>query len=548
MSSSSGTDVATKVTRRRLEELASENPLAHPLLSSVRLHDYEYAPPPHLREIMGSVYRALDDDCPNAPNRLVRLEPRDHGKSETGSHQIPAWAAMRNPNIRILILMEAAEKAREKLEQCRNTIEKHGPAFGINLGDENENNKSNLTLPRTENHAEPTISARGFNSSITGGHYDLIIFDDIASWANQRTEQRREKIWTQFQDYTQNLTSGGDTVQLVLGTRKHPDDLYGRLIKSAKWDSEVKQAVSDWSLIENGEYTVTTDAGNQYRGDELAKIDGRNETIIDIDPDRDVDVLWPERWPLEDLIDKLLGSMSEEGEGMLVFKRENQNDAHAMQGQILSEDMLVFEPRDALPENGLRVVAGVDVAITEDPEEAAKGDSDYWAIAPVAHHSASNRSFVLDVKRRRGLSMKQALGWIQDTLDTVSDEFNLPVGRVLVESNQAQRWLVQEARDGNDLRFQQTTSSGSKEERIVSMASRFEAGRVRIIAPELHETKQGEAGRKEASRKWQSFANEWAAFPTGNHDDRLDAVEIALRGVSTENVETGDHDMSDLPL
>lgn len=527
---------------RRLVELAEKEPLRHPALSSLALHDYEYRAPPFLREIMGSVYKALEHP-EDYPRRLARLYPREHGKSETGSHVIPSWAALRDPNIRVLILMESETKAKEKLRQCRNTIRDHGGKFGRQI---DEDNATNLTLERTANHAEPTIAARGMDSKITGGHYDLLIFDDIVSWPTQRTETQREKRWSQFQDYQQNLGSAGESVYLVLGTRKHNEDLYSQLMDTALWDVEVRKAISDYSIIENGEFTVTTDAGNTYRGDNISAIDTRNETILNIEADREVDTLWPERWPLEALIEKLLSELQSEDGSSLVFKRENQNDPRAMEGQILSQDMLNYASPAEVPDQGLRFIAGVDVAVEDDAEKAARGDSDWWAVSVLADHPTSGVTYLVELERKRGISMKRALGWIRTVLNGVERTYGEPVSRVLVESNQAQRWLVQEARE-EDIRFHRTSSSGSKEERIISMSSRFEAGRVKIVDRGLEgDTEQKEA-RKRASQKWQSFADEWVSFPTGSHDDRLDAVEIAMRGVSGEEVTESEYDMSDLP-
>ena len=104
----------------------------------------------------------------------------------------------------------------------------------------------------------------------------------------------------------------------------------------------------------------------------------------------------------------------------------------------------------------------------------------------------------------------------------------------LVEDQQAQRWFVQEARD-RGMRVRGTSSSGdSKEDRILQMSSRFESGRIALLGSE---------------DDWTSFVNEWAAFPTGDHDDRLDGVEIALRGIGDEpDTGFGEHSMSDLPM
>lgn len=539
---SAGTDAA-QAKSERLIELAQKKPLGSPTLSSVALHDYEYLPPNFLRQLMREVYRAMSDGYPTQPRRMAKLYPREHGKSESGSHILPSWAALRNPNIRVLILMEAETKAKEKLNQCRKTINKWGPRFGRQI---DEDNATNLTLRRTANHAEPTIAARGMDSKITGGHYDVIVFDDIVSWPTQRTETQRQKRWAQFQDYSQNLGAAGETVYLVLGTRKHPEDLYSRLIDSPNWDVEVKQAISDYSVIENGEYTVTTTLGNEYTGAELSEIDTRNETVVDIEPHRDVDVLWPQRWSLEKLIDKLLTEIQSEDGSSLVFKRENQNDPRALEGQVLNADQLHFEPRSAIPDQGVRFVAGVDVGIEDDPEKAAQGDSDWWAVSVFGEHAPSDTAYLVELERKRGITMSRAISWISRVVSDVEADFGHPVSRINVESNQAQRWLIQEARD-SDMRFQATSSSGSKEERIITMASRFESGRVRILDDSLAAETPVDDRAKRAGAKWQSLIDEWVGFPTGKHDDRLDSMEIGLRAVSTENVTDSEYDMGDLP-
>ncbi|UTF56001.1 hypothetical protein [Natronosalvus rutilus] len=539
---SAGADDGALEKSQRLIELAKENPLARPTLSSIALHDFEYMTPRYLRSLMAEVYRALEDH-PGQPKRMCKLYPRDHAKSETGSHIVPSWKALANPNVRVLILMESESKAKEKLNQCRKTINKWGPRFGRQI---DKDSATDLTLRRTANHAEPTIAARGMDSKITGGHYDLLIFDDIVSWPTQRTETQRQKRWSQFQDYSQNLGAAGDSVYLVLGTRKHPEDLYSKLIHSPNWNVEVKQAISDYSVIENGEFTVTTDAGNTYSGAELSQIDAQRETILDIDAHREVDVLWPERWSLENLIDKLLTEVQSEDGSALVFKRENQNDPRALEGQVLNADQLVFEPRSALPDQGVRFVAGVDVGIEDDPEKAAVGDSDWWSVAVYGDHPPSSTTFLVELERKRGITMSRAISWISRVVSDVEGTFGHPVSRINVEGNQAQRWLVQEARD-KDLRFQTTTSSGSKEERIISMAGRFESGRVRIIDDTLSKATPVDERAERAGAKWQSFIDEWVGFPTGKHDDRLDSCEIGLRGISTENVTDSDYDMSDLP-
>lgn len=503
--------------RETLERLVREKPLAHPLVTSIGCFDFELAPPPHLREIYGAVYRAMSDDYPEAHRHLARLMPREHGKTEAGTVVTPTWAALRNPNIRILLMSINADKASDKLSEIREHIERLAPRFGRQIV---KNNDSQLTLERDETFEEPTIQAAGFKTGVTGGHYDLLIFDDIVEYETQRTQHRRDHAWNKFQDFLNLDSRQGNAVFLVLGTRKHRNDLYSQLINSIGWDTRVEQAISDWSLIENGEYQLKTrhqETGEEcwYSADETSKIDAETETVAAVDVDRDVDVLWPEWAPVGSLIKDMVVGFGRD-EGTLIWQRENQNDPGALEGQILAADMLEFV--DELPDRSLRWYAGVDLGVEDDPEKAARNDTDYWSFCAIAEDASNKLSYVTRLHRKRGMGQKAGVEWIGTQLSRLKHRYDADVNKVLVESNQAQRWLVEHGRD-EGFRFERSNSSGEKQQRIIDMSSLFERGEVLVL--------------ESAMNDWQKFlSNEWCAFPTGDHDDRLDSIEIALRNVS----------------
>lgn len=509
--------------RETLERLVRDQPLSHPLPFSIRHMAYEQAPPEHIREIYGSVYRGLSEKYPRAPKKLARIEPREHAKSEAGTVVIPTWAALRNPNVRILLMSETEEQAIGKLDEVTNHIERLAPQYGRDIVQDKD---TALKLERDATYDVPTIQAAGFKTGVTGGHYDLLIFDDLVSWETQRTQHRRTQARKRFADFI-NLGSAGESVFLVLGTRKHREDLYATLINGPAWDSRVEQAIQDWSLVENGEFhaIVRDDDGHEREvaAEAINEIDTDTESVADVVPHRDVDVLWPERWPLDTLLmDMITGYGSDEGR--LVWKRENQNDPGVFEGQILQEEMLTYT--ESLPDRGLRTYAGVDLAVEDDPEKAAREDTDYWAVAVLEHDPQTDTAYVVDLQRRRGMSLREGIRWVQTSLQSHD------VNQILVESNQAQRWFVQTARD-EGLRVEQTTSSGSKEERIIDMSSRFESGNVVLY--------------DDAVQDWSSFVvDEWCQFPSGEHDDRLDAIEIALRNLGQQSMSVSKHSLGDL--
>jgi len=516
----------------------TQNPsgaLSHPLPFSVGYFDYDILTPDHLVEIYKSVYRAMSDDYPEAHRHLVRLMPREHGKTEAGTVVVPTWAALRDPNIRILLMSINADKAADKLSEIDEHVERLAPVFGRDII---TNNETQLQLDRDEIYEEPTIQAAGFKTGVTGGHYDVIIFDDVVEYDTQRTEHRREIAWKKFQDFLNLDSKKGNSVFLALGTRKHREDLYSELINSIGWDTRVERAISedDWTVIENGEYQLKTrhqETGEEqwYGASNTHEINERVETVAAVEVNRDVDVLWPEWAPIESLISDMVVGFGAD-EGTLVWQRENQNDPGALEGQILSEDMLTFV--DDLPDRSLRFYAGMDVAAEDDPERAARNDTDYFAVATLAEDPMNDIAYLVDLQRKRGMTQGQAVTWLSNKLAAVGHEFNQEVTTVLVEANKNQRWFVESARDAG-LRVDPTTSSGEKSQRIIDMSTHFERGKVRILDA--------------AMTDWQQFiSKEWCGFPTYSHDDRLDSIEIALRNVNFGGggLTESEHDLSEV--
>lgn len=505
-----------------VEDWAASRPLTHPLAFSLR-QGYDYAPPPHLVELYQSVFSALSPDYPASPKNLLRMMPRDHGKSEAGSVVLPAWAALQNPNIRILILMHRTGKAAGKLEQVAEIVRANLDLGYQTVGREHaitKDTNTQLTLARSENHDVPTVEAAGFKTGHEGGHYDLIIMDDIVTLDLQRTEQMRRKVIEDFNNIL-HLGDEGETTFLTLGTRKHANDLYGWLAGKGAWDTVIHKAISDFSVVENREYDLVGQSGTLYPPSRLGDLPAA-ETLVDVEPHREVPVLWPDKFSLSDLIyEYLKGSDDAQGDSGpdsdvesltsgVEWIREKQNNPHATQGQILNREMLNFVPPDLPPgvnERNLSHYIGVDIALEADPEKATSGDSDYWALAVVSYDRKTGQAFLTDMSRRRGMTMQQGVEWV---IDLLPEQYAC----LAVESVQAQEFVTQTI-NNHGYAATSVRPSGDKEQRVMGASSWFENGTIQI------------AGEPDTAQ-WQSFINEWVSFPTGNHDDMLDAATIAL--------------------
>lgn len=502
--------------------LAEHNPLAHPAVTSVRLFDFSRPPGDHLLEFYNSLWRACDPDFPHAPTHIARLMPRGHGKTESAGVVFPTWAILSHPNIRVAVISKTKGLAAERTEKAVEYIERFAPKFDVEIA---EAGRTQLTTGAND-HKEPTLSPYGLESQLTGKHFDVIIYDDIADWSNQRTETQRRNVRNYFGDYVDNLGSNDSVLpngalHAVIGTRKHPQDIYATdILGSPTWDTAVYKAINpaDWPVVETRDWRIRGSDGEVY--DSIAELPAdvsvANDGVI---PNRDVDVLWPELQPAEALLYDVVNG----DDSTAIWQRENQQNPRALAGEVFKSEWLVYE--DSLPKerSELRWVAGLDLGLVEDPQKAAEGDTDFTALAIVGVDTDNQRAYLDTLRRERGLSVKGIVDWVvRQAPDAGAED---AIDMLLVEDN-AGRGPGQRLRDSTPIRTENVSSSGSKEQRIHNLSADFESGALRIHGNSDEEP-------------WASWEqDEWLQFPTAAHDDRLDAIELAMRAVRFGSVPT----------
>lgn len=498
--------------------LAEHNPLAHPAVASVRLFDYSRPPGDHLLEFYNALWRAVDDDFDDAPNRVARLMPRGHGKSEAACVVFPTWAILSQPDIRVAVISKTARLAGERTEKVVEYVERYAERFGVEI----EDAAGQQLTTRANDHKEATIAPYGLESQLTGKHFDVIVYDDLVDWENQRTATQRRNVRNYFRDYTDNLPDPDSVleqpVQAMIGTRKHPKDLYATdILESPQWDVEVYRAIheADWPIVETRDWTVRGDDGKIY--DSVAELPP-DVTLAPagVQPNREVRTLWPEHKGPADLLTDIVGG----DQSTAIWQRENQQDPHALSGEVFKSEWLNYVADLPKPVEAYRWVAGLDLGLVDDAQRAVENDTDYTALAVVGWDGNADRGYLYRLERDRGLSVEGTVSWAERKLN------DLPIDTLFVEQN-ANRGVSQRLRDDSPIPAEPVTSSGSKEERIHNLAADFESGTLRIVG-------------QETDAKWQSFEQEeWLQFPNAAHDDRLDAVEIAMRAVEVGGIATG---------
>jgi phage terminase large subunit-like protein len=196
---------------------------------------------------------------------------------------------------------------------------------------------------------------------------------------------------------------------------------------------------------------------------------------------------------------------------------------------IFTREMLHFVRPDDLPNRDLNYQLAVDVGVEADTMKANQNDSDYWAITALATDPLSPQAYVIDCHRKRGMSLKQGVGWIKSVAASMPP--NVPI---YVESVQAQRWLQQELAD-QGLRAIPVNNTDKKEDRLIQLSIPLERGTVKFLnkppgnatQQEFEEWKRFYENNGYAPR-WDDMIQELMSFPDGSHDDLIDSLEIAV--------------------
>lgn len=501
--------------------VAKKNPLAHPGVAAMRLFEYPEPPGPHLKKLYNALYRAVSDRHPHAPKRLAALLPRDSGKSESAGVVFPTWMVLKYPELRVAVISKTADLASERTRKAVEHIEAHAPRFGIEL---------ETPVPDTElrtevnDNKEPTLAPYGLESQLTGKHFDVIVWDDIADWENQRTATQRRNVRNYWEDYEKNLpdsasTIPGGAVQCMIGTRKHPQDIYAtNVLDSNRWWVMQHRAIkeSDWPLVEDRAWRVRGTDGEVYDSVQALPA-GVQVAPGGVLPNQDVTVLWPDRRPPAEVLYDLVDSE----ESLAIWRRENQLDPEALSGEVFKSDWIRYVEDIPKPPSSFEWHAAMDVAVIEDLQEAAEREGDFSAVclAGVDRSADPTAVYVVECARKRGLSVKQNKEWAAEMLADWTARWGIDLetlAEMPVESNKAPG-VAQRLRDETRLPARPVESTDNKEARIHDFGGAVESGEVMFV---------GHAGQD----RWRDFeVEEWLQFPNAEHDDRLDCLAILVR-------------------
>ena len=402
------------------------------------------------------------------------LLPRNHLKTSIVTKGYTIQKILQNPNIRVLIGNSVWDMSRDFLREIKEQLEMGQLKYIFGeFASMRWNADEVIVKQRTKPLSEPTIKTTGVEAEQTGGHYDLIILDDLIGLQNSQTPEQREKA-KRFRRSMINLLEPRGGQLLEIGTRWHLDDTFSVIFEKEMkyYDVMIKKVVENGKLIFPKKFAK--------------KFDEKRKDWADVDDPTCMDY-----------IDHLKASMP-----LDEFSAQYLNEPFSSENQLFKQEMFKYwnqRPTD------LYIAMATDLAISE------KSYADETAIV-VCGMDSSWKLYVLDYIKGR---------WKPS--DVVSREFELH-----------SKWKPHAA--GMEINgFQRTLKLACEEEmrkrryyfsisEINNGPTTSKEGRIKSLEPFYREGNVFHA----AWMKGKDLETELQTFPKGKHDDIIDAVSMCL--------------------
>lgn len=406
--------------------------------------------------------------------RMLILAPRDHGKTEAAV-TLCVSAICLNRDIRILWISEALGQAEKRMRRVKALLESKkikedwcsSPESGFGpfrKSDEDRWMSTQVYVSRTLQSVDPTLEAVGSGGAITGGHFDLIIADDLEDDKTTYTLNQRQKTRDWFRGTIGPMLVRGGTM-IVIGTRKHHDDLYGHMLDDPTWRVIEDKAIEKWP--ESHRFITEKD-------------DRGRDLIVDVAIEGEAKVLWPKERDIKYLL------RERQTVGQVLFSREFQNQVQDDSAAAFRMDWIksaLDRGKDfslyELPEEGLDIVQGWDLSLVTDAKGAQSRDTDYTVGVTWAKDKNGHR-YLLGLRRERGLSPARLRGVIMSEFE----RFGGKVRTVAVERNNFGELVFLGLQKSTDLPLKPHLTTGRAKadpwEGVPSLGVLFENGKVTL--------------------------------------------------------------------
>lgn len=427
----------------------------------------------------------LMDVAAGRTKRLIVTMPPGHGKSTVISKIFPSWMLGRFPKTRLLLVSHEADYAAGLGAAARDIFQGYGPeVFGLRVAGDVQARKWWGVEDLAGNRPGGWEWTAGIGGAITGKRVNGLIIDDpVKNEEAVWTQNSRDKMWAWFQTAAHTRLEPGGWIVIVM-TRWHLDDIAGRCLEMKK------QGLEDWEVV---------DFPAIAREDE--------PDVLERKPG---EALWPERYPVEELMRAKVLAETYSGQG---WESLYQGRPVPRKGSLFQRDSFRYFWIDS----GDYVLRASDGSLTNyaiddcwkfstsDLASSTKETADHfvccvWAVTP------KKDLLLLDVYRKR-IEGPDQLSYLVN----LSHRFDLRTN--VIEAVQYQQTLVQYAlREG--LKAEACNVHRDKFARAQGPAARLQGGTIYFLQ----------------HAEWlPTFEAELLSFRQNcKHDDQVDNLSMAV--------------------
>ncbi len=398
---------------------------------------------------------------------IINLPPRNL-KSVCASVAFPAWYLGRFPNKKVICASYAYELANNLALQSRQVMV--APWYQEVFPN------TKISASRSAVHDFMTTKGGGrmavsTGGGITGRGADLLIIDDPLPPDDAPSDVIRAGVnaWFDGTAYTR-LNSKKDGAIIIIMQRLHLDDLVGYVMEKGDWEIVNLPAIAE-EYTEHHFNTI-------YRSRKVIRHPGTP--------------LHGERESLDTLA-VIRANMSE-----YQFYSQYQQSPVPMGGGMIKNDWLRYYDPHERPEDFEMIVQSWDTA------SKANNFSDYSVGITVG--IKNQKIYLLDLKRARMdfPTLRRA---------AIEAYHQYKPHYILIEDASSGTQLAQDLKEKDIYRVEPIKPEGDKKTRLFAQASVFESGKV-YLPRNAH---------------WlNDFVHELTSFPSGKHDDQVDAISQAL--------------------
>lgn len=434
----------------------------------------------------------VHDDVERLLRRPARkkalLLPRGHLKTSFVTIAYTIQCILRNPNVRILIGNGVWDISRSFLSEIKAQLETSQLKYLFGeFASARWNADEIIVKQRTKALKEPTIRTTGVEAEQTGGHYDIIILDDLIGLQNSQTPEQREKA-KRFRRSMINLLEPGGLL-IEIGTRWHLDDTFSEIFEKERkyYEILIKKIVENGRLIFPKHFSKKFDPVRKDWTTVLTKQfdQMKKEWVEAEDP------------MCMDYVDHLRASMP-----LDEFSAQYLNEPFAAENQLFKGEM--FRYWNQRPD-GLYIAMAIDLAISE------ARTADETAIVTCGMDK-DWKLYVLDYIKGRwkpsevvARVFEAQARWKPHTIGMETNGFQRTLKLACEEEMRKKRhyFPIEEIRTGPEK---------SKTERIKTLEPFYRNGSVSHAA----------------WMKGKDLETELQTFPKGKHDDLIDALSMCL--------------------